>query len=54
MLRLKQNPGEEFIQDFKAHSFKEMNFELKTIALVKSELFQTGAQYTEIKKYNLK
>jgi 2'-5' RNA ligase len=54
MLRLKQDPGEEFIQNFKEHSFEEIKFNLKTFALVKSELFQTGAQYTEIKKYNLK
>jgi 2'-5' RNA ligase len=54
MLRLKWDPGEEFIKKFNAHSFEGINFELETFALVKSELFQTGAQYTEIKKYNLK
>jgi len=54
LLRLKQDPGEEFIQNFKEHSFEEIKFILKTFALVKSELLQTGAQYTEIKKYNLK
>jgi 2'-5' RNA ligase len=53
LLRLKRDPGEEFIKKFKEHSFEEINFKLKTLALVKSELFQTGAQYTEIKKYNL-
>lgn len=53
MLRLKRDPGEEFIKTFKAHSFEEMNFKLKILALVKSELFKAGAQYTEIKKYNL-
>ncbi|UCH65926.1 MAG: RNA 2',3'-cyclic phosphodiesterase [Ignavibacterium sp.] len=53
MLRLKQHPGEEFINKFKVHSFEKINFELITFALVKSELFQSGARYTEIKKYNL-
>ena len=53
MLRLKRNPGEEFIQKFKEHSFEKKNFELKTFALIRSELFQTGAKYSEIKKYNL-
>ena len=54
VLRLKQHPGDEFIKKFEEYSFKEIKFKLKTLALVKSELFRAGALYTDIKKYNLK
>jgi 2'-5' RNA ligase len=54
MLRLKKNPGNNFISKFKEHSFDNWNFNSSEIALIKSELFLTGARYTDIKKYNLK
>jgi 2'-5' RNA ligase len=54
MLRLKKNPGNNFINNFKEHSFDNWNFNSSEISLIKSELFPTGARYTEIKKYNLK
>ena len=53
VLRLKRHPGEEFIKRFEEYSFEGINFKLKILALVKSELFRTGVRYTEIKKYNL-
>ena len=53
VLRLKRHPGEEFVKKLKEYSFEEIKFKLKTMALIKSELFRTGARYTEIKKYNL-
>lgn len=54
MLRIKRNPGAEFISSFKKYSFKNMNFHSDEITLIKSELFKTGARYKEINKYNLK
>jgi 2'-5' RNA ligase len=54
MLRIKKNPGKEFISKFKEHSFDNWNFNSSEITLIKSELFPTGARYTDIKKYNLK
>ncbi len=54
MLRIKRNPGTEFISSFKNYSIDNMNFNSSEISLIKSELFKTGARYTEIKKYNLK
>jgi 2'-5' RNA ligase len=54
MLRIKKNPGKEFIFKFKEHSFDNWNFNSSEITLIKSELFPTGAHYTDIKNYNLK
>ena len=53
MLRIKKNPGKKFIFNFKEHSFDNWNFNSSEIILIKSELFATGARYTDIKKYNL-
>ena len=54
MLRLKQNPGSNFISKFKEYSIGNIKFNSDEIALVKSELSPTGARYTDIKIYNLK
>jgi len=54
MLRIKNDPGADFIDKFKQYSFGENKFISREIALVKSRLMRTGAQYTDIKKYNLK
>lgn len=54
MLRIKRNPGTEFINNFEKYSFDNWNFNSNEITLIKSELFPTGARYTDIKKYNLK
>ena len=54
MLRLKKNPGEKFILKFEEYSFDNWNFNSSEISFIKSELFPTGARYTDIKKYNLK
>ena len=53
MLRIKKNPGKKFIFNFKEHSFDNRNFNSNEIIFIKSELFPTGARYTDIKKYNL-
>ena len=54
MLRIKKNTGKKFIFNFKEHSFDNWIFNSSEIILIKSELFPTGARYTDIKKYNLK
>jgi 2'-5' RNA ligase len=54
MLRIKRNPGAEFINSFRRYLVDNINFNSNEISLIKSELFPTGARYTEIKKYNLK
>jgi 2'-5' RNA ligase len=54
MLRIKKNPGKEFISKFEDYSFDNWNFNSSEITLINSELFPTGARYTDIKKYNLK
>jgi 2'-5' RNA ligase len=54
MLRIKKNPGEKFILKFEEYSFDNWNFNSSEISFIKSELFPTGARYTDIKKYNLK
>lgn len=54
LLRVKFNPGGEFINNFKHYSFDNYKFASKEIALVESRLLKTGAQYIDIKKYKLK
>ena len=54
MLRIKKNPGNNFISKFKEHSFDNYNFSSSEITLIKSELLSTGVRYTDIKKYNFK
>ncbi|MFC2103717.1 RNA 2',3'-cyclic phosphodiesterase [Bacteroidota bacterium] len=54
MLRIKNDPGADFIDKFRQYSFDEYKFISREIILVKSRLLTTGAQYTEIKNYNLK
>ncbi len=53
LLRIKNKLDENFINNFNNYQFDDLNFKTNKIALVKSELFRTGAQYTEIKNYEL-
>jgi len=53
MLRLKRNPGNEFVNRFREYSFNEMKFTVNEAVLMKSELLPSGAEYSEIQKYNL-
>lgn len=53
LLRIKSKLDENFINNFNNYQFDELNFNANKIALVKSELSRTGAQYTEIKNYEL-
>jgi 2'-5' RNA ligase len=54
MLRIKNDPGTDFIKMFKQYSFNNFKFISNEITLVQSRLLQAGSQYTDIKKYNLK
>ena len=54
LLRIKKNPGNEFINIFKEHSFEDMTFKSNQIKLIKSGLSHSGARYSDIKKYDLK
>ncbi|MFO7524330.1 MAG: RNA 2',3'-cyclic phosphodiesterase [Ignavibacteriaceae bacterium] len=53
LLRLKEHPGEIFINKFNNYSFKPLKFKSDKIKLIKSELLISGSKYFEIKTYNL-
>lgn len=53
LLRIKKNPGQDFINSFAGFNFEPIKFQADTITLFKSELKKTGSQYFEIKKYKL-
>lgn len=54
LMRIKNNPGDNFINKFKNSKFEPIDFQSNTISLIKSELKPSGSVYTEIKKYNLR
>uniref|UniRef100_A0A7V2ZKD2 RNA 2',3'-cyclic phosphodiesterase n=1 Tax=Ignavibacterium album TaxID=591197 RepID=A0A7V2ZKD2_9BACT len=54
LMRIKNNPGESFINKFKNSKFEPIDFQCTSISLIKSELKPSGSVYTEIKKYNLR
>jgi 2'-5' RNA ligase len=54
LLRIKKNPGNNFINSFKNFKFVPINFQANSISLYKSELKSTGSVYQEIKNYKLK
>lgn len=53
LLRLKENPGQNFIDTFIHYKFDPINFEAEKIILYKSELQKSCSKYFEIKIYNL-
>jgi 2'-5' RNA ligase len=53
LLRIKSDLSTEFINKIKDYPITDMKFNSNEVALIKSELFQTGARYTDIKKYKL-
>ena len=53
LLRIKSKIDENIISNFNNYQFDNLKFKTNKIALVKSELSQTGAQYTEINNYEL-
>jgi len=54
LLRIKKNPGNNFINSFKNFKFEPIFFQANSISLYKSELKSTGSVYQEIKNYKLK
>ena len=54
LLRIKKNPGINFINNFKNFKFEPIIFKSNCISLYKSELHSTGSVYQEIKNYKLK
>lgn len=54
LLRLKGNPGENFINGFENFNVPQKLFTCDSIALMKSDLRPGGSVYTEIKNYKLK
>lgn len=54
LMRIKNNPGDNFINKFKNSKFEPISFQSNSISLIKSELKPSGAVYTEIKKYKLR
>ena len=54
LLRIKNDPGNNFVNSFKNFTFKPINFTADSISLYKSRLLPTGSKYFEIKNYKLK
>ena len=54
ILRIKGNPGENFIEGFEKFIVPREEFICENVALVKSELKPHGSVYSEIKNYKLK
>lgn len=54
LMRIKNNPGDSFINKFKNSKFEPIDFQCDSISLIKSELNPSGSVYTEIKKYKLR
>lgn len=54
LMRIKNNPGEFFINKFKNSKFEPISFQSNSISLIKSELKPAGSVYTEINKYKLR
>jgi 2'-5' RNA ligase len=54
LLRIKKDPGINFVNSFKNFTFEPLNFTANTISLFRSELHPSGSKYFEIKNYKLK
>jgi len=54
LLRLKKDPGNDFVNRFKNFTFKPIEFSANTITLFKSELYPEGSKYFKLKNYKLK
>lgn len=53
LLRIKKDPGQDFINKFKEFNFEPIKFQSDKIILFKSELSKSGSKYFEIKTYHL-
>lgn len=54
LLRIKNDPGNSFVNSFKNFTFEPLIFTADSVSLIKSELLQTGSKYFELKNYKLK
>jgi len=54
LLRVRKDPGNNFVNKFKNFSFEPILFQANSVTLYKSVLEQSGSKYYEIKKYHLK
>lgn len=54
LLRIKNDPGENFVNSFKNFTFEPLVFSANSISLFKSELLPQGSKYFEIRNYKLK
>lgn len=54
LLRIKNNPGNSFVNSFKNFTFEPILFTCNTITLYKSILHPEGSEYVKIKNYKLK
>jgi RNA 2',3'-cyclic 3'-phosphodiesterase len=54
LLRIKNDPGINFVNNFKNFTFKPILFTANSITLYKSILQTEGSKYQEIKNYKLK
>lgn len=53
LLRIKKDPGSDFINSFKAVNFEPLIFQSDKIILFQSELTKTGSKYYGLKTYHL-
>lgn len=53
LLRIKKDPGKDFINSFKAVNFEPLIFQSDKIILFQSELTKSGSKYYELKTYHL-
>ena len=54
LLRIKNELGINFVNNFKNFTFKPILFTANTVTLYKSILHPEGSKYSEIKNYKLK
>ena len=54
LLRIKNDPGINFVNNFKNFTFEPILFTTNSITLYKSILYSEGSKYFEIKNYKLK
>lgn len=54
LLRIKNDPGNNFVNSFKNFTFEPLLFTANSISLFKSELLPQGSKYFEIRNYKLK
>ncbi len=54
LLRIKGNEDFDKLNEFKNYYYEDLEFDVKEVYLIKSELKPTGSEYTELKKFELK